>query len=116
MTDHPQYWFARRGDKLLTRHSYAIVHWKGFVALFAAIMGSIWLLILGMVSTIFVIAGEIPIENVILKIGAVIIGVCAVIASVIIPFYAYGAMKKRTDPVNDAAYYRKKFFQKLSGK
>lgn len=116
MTDNPQYWYARSGDGFLSRNNYTPVHWKGFVALFGTIFGCIVLLIGGVLSTIFVLSGEVVIENTILKWGAVIVGAAVAICAFGLAIYAFVTLRKRVDPVNNAAFYRKKFFQKLSGK
>ena len=115
MTAEPHYWYARNGDHFLARHSYGIVHWKGFVALFATIMGCISMLVIGGVTVVLVLVGEIAIESTILKFGAVILGATSVVGSIWLAIYAFRTLRKRVDPVNNAAFYRKKFFAKLSG-
>lgn len=115
MTADPQYWYARSGDHFLARHSYGIVHWRGFVALFGTIMGSIGMLVVGGVSAVMVLIGEIAIESMVLKIGAVILGAGSVVGSIWLAIYAFRTLRKRVDPVNNIAHYRKKFFAKLSG-
>lgn len=112
----PQYWYARSGDNFLARHNYGIVHWKGFVALFATIMGCIGLLLIGGLTVVFVLVGEIAIESIILKLGAVILGAASVVGSIWLAIYAFRTLRKRVDPVNNVAHHRKKFFAKLSGK
>jgi hypothetical protein len=116
MTADPQYWYARSGDNLFARHHYGVVHWKGFVALFATIMSCIGLLLIGGLTAVFVLTGEIAIESMVLKFGAVILGAALVGGSIWLAFYAFRTLRKRVDPVNNAAHYRKKFFRKLSGK
>ena len=116
MTAEPQYWYARRGDTMLTRHSYSPVHWKGFVALFATIFGCIAMLVLGALIVIFLLTGEIAVEGMVLKISAVILGFALVVGSIWLAIYAFRTLRKRVAPVNHVAYYRKKFFGKLSGK
>ncbi len=116
MTAKLQYWYARSGDNMFARHHYGVVHWKGFVALFATIMGCIALLLAGVLSIVLVLVGEIAIESMILKIGAVILGAALVVGSIWLAIYAFRTLRKRVDPVNNAAFYRKKFFAKLSGK
>ncbi len=116
MTADPQYWYARSGDHFLARHSYGVVHWKGFVALFGTIMGCIALLLVGVLSIVFVLTGEIAIEGMILNIGTVILGAALVVGSIWLAIYAFRTLRKRVDPVNNVAHYGKKFFAKLSGK
>jgi len=115
MTSEPQYWYARSGDNLFARHHYGVVHWKGFVALFGTIMGCISMLVLGSLTVIFVLVGEIAIESIILKTGAVILGAASVVGSIWLAIYAFRTLRKRVDPVNNVAHHRKKFFAKLSG-
>ncbi len=116
MTANPKYWFARSGDNVLLRHNYSIVHWKGFVALFGTIIGCIWLLLCGGLTIIFILSGEVEVESLILKIGALLFGAASVAGSVWLAIFAFRTLRKRADPVNTAAHYRKQFFAKLSGK
>ncbi len=115
MTVEPQYWYARSGDNMFARHHYGVVHWKGFVALFATIMGCIAMLVVGGVTVVLVLVGEIAIESTILKLGAVILGAASFVGSIWLAIYAFRTLRKRVDPVNNVAFYRKKFFAKLSG-
>ncbi len=109
MTAKPEYWYARSGDSALGRMNYTPVHWKGFVALFGAIFGCIALLLAGVLSVLLVLAGEIVIENDILKWGVIALGGAVAICAVGLAIYAFIALRKRVDPVNNASWYAKKF-------
>ncbi len=113
--DQLQYWYARSGDNMLARHQYGVVHWRGFVALFATIMGCIGLLVSGVLSVVFVLVGEIVVQSTVLKFAVVILGAALVVGSIKLAIYAFRTLRKRVDPVNNVAFYRKKFFAKLSG-
>ncbi len=116
MTAEPQYWYARSGDSALGRMNYTPVHWKGFAALFGTIFGCIGLLLAGVLSALFVLFGEVTIENVLLKWGIVALGIAAAICAFVLAIYAFITLRKRVDPVNNVAFYRKKLFNELSGK
>ncbi len=110
MTAEPEYWYARSGDSALGRMNYTPVHWKGFVALFGIIFGCIGLLLAGALSTIFVLSGEIAIENEILKWSIAAIGASVATCSVLLAVSAFITLRKRVDPVNNASWHAKKFF------
>ena len=109
MTDKPEYWYARSGDGFLARNNYTPVHWKGFVALFGTIFGCIGLLLAGVLSMVFVLSGEVVIENALLKWGVIALGGAAAICAFMLAIYAFTTLRKRVDPINNASWYRKKF-------
>ncbi len=108
-----EYWYARSGDNVLARNNYTPVHWKGFVALFAVIFGCIGLLLL---SVLLVVVGVLENDNMTMVIAAEAAGTVGVVSAFYLAFKAWKYLRKRVDPVNNAAHYRKKFFGKLSGK
>ena len=69
----------------------------------------------GVLPIVLVLTGEIAIESMVLKYGAVILGAALVVGSISLAIYAFRTLRKRVDPVNNVAFYRKKFFAKLSG-
>lgn len=103
----PEYWYARSGDNALSRYNYSPVHWKGFVALFGVIFGCIAMLIASVLLMVFSLT---QMEMMATKIIAVIIGVSGIICTIWLAVKAYKTLRKRVDPVNNAAHYRKKFF------
>ncbi len=103
-----QYWFARSGDHFLTRHRYVPVNWRGFFAMFGAIMGSIWLLVGGIVLGI---VGAANATSMFVKAAAVVVGVLLVSAAIRFALFCYRTLKARTDPVNNASHHRGSFFR-----
>ena len=74
-TPQKEYWFARDGNRWWSRYHYSPVHWKGFVALFCAIMGGIWLLVGG---GLLIVLGGLQAPTFLLKVLCVLTGIVLV--------------------------------------
>ena len=101
-----EYWFARDGNRWWSRFHYSPVHWKGFAALFGAIMGSIWMFISG---GLLVILGGSQAPNLLLRILCVIAGLALLAVTLWLASYSYRTLRKRVDPVNTSWWYWKRF-------
>ena len=104
-----EYWFARNSRKAWGRYSIGVVHWKGFLMLFATIMGSIWLLVAGVLS---VVLGTAMIESIIAKVGAAIVGISLVAAACWLGWTGYRVMRVRLDPERTSSDHYRGWFGK----
>ncbi len=105
---HKEYWFARDGDRWWLRYHYSPVHWKGFIALFGAIMGGIWVLIGGV---LLVVLGGSSAPSLSLRIASVIGGAALLVTAVFLAVFSYRRLRERVDPVNTSRWYWRKFFK-----
>ena len=112
-TEHKEYWFARDGDRWWLRYHFSPVHWKGFVALFGAVMGSIWLLVGGV---LLIVLGGIESPTFLLKIICILTGIVLVALAIKLARYSFQTLRKRVDPVNTTGWYWKRFLNMKSEK